>query len=61
MVTGNIPCASIRLELGVYLLGAIEPASRAVVDRHLVACPSCRAELSGLAGLPSLLRRVPPI
>jgi hypothetical protein len=59
MVTGNISCASIRLELGVYLLGAIEPAQRASVDRHLEACHGCRAELSGLAGLPSLLRRVP--
>jgi anti-sigma factor RsiW len=58
-VTGSIPCASARAELGVYLLGAIEPAQRALVDRHLAACRSCRAELSGLAGLPSLLRRVP--
>ena len=59
MVTSHISCAQIRLELGVYLLGAIEPAQRAVVDRHLAACRSCRAELSSLAGLPSLLRRVP--
>jgi hypothetical protein len=59
MVTDGVPCAEIRLELGVYLLGAIEPAQRSVVDRHLAACRSCRAELSGLAGLPSLLRRVP--
>jgi len=59
MVTGGDPCAPIRPELGVYLLGAIEPAQRGLVDRHLGACGSCRAELSGLAGLPSLLRRVP--
>ena len=59
MVTDGVPCAEIRLELGVYLLGAIEPAQRDLVDRHLTACPGCRAELSGLAGLPSLLRRVP--
>ena len=52
-------CAQARQELGVYLLGAIEPAQRALVDRHLAACPACRAELAGLAGLPSLLRRVP--
>jgi len=43
----------------VYLLGAVEPAQRALVERHLAACPQCRAELAGLAGLPSLLRRVP--
>jgi anti-sigma factor RsiW len=51
--------AQARLELGVYLLGAIEPAQRALVGRHLAACPQCRAELAGLAGLPSLLRKVP--
>ena len=59
MVTGDVPCAQIRTELGVYLLGAIEPAGRPVVEGHLSACLSCRAELTGLAGLPSLLRRVP--
>jgi anti-sigma factor RsiW len=52
-------CAQLRLELGAYLLGAIEPGQRAVVEHHLVTCPACRAELSDLAGLPSLLRRVP--
>ena len=59
MVTGGVPCAQIRPELGVYLLGAIEPARRPVVECHLAACDTCRAELSALAGLPSLLRRVP--
>ncbi len=43
----------------MYLLGAIEPAQRALVDRHLAACPRCREVLAGLAGLPGLLRRVP--
>ena len=59
VVTRGVLCAQVRLELGVYLLGAIEPAQRALVDDHLATCDSCRAELSGLAGLPSLLRRVP--
>ena len=59
MVSDGVPCAQIRPELGVYLLGAIEPARRPVVEGHLAACDSCRAELSALAGLPSLLRRVP--
>jgi anti-sigma factor RsiW len=58
-MNGDGLCAQARLELGVYLLGAIEPAQRALVDRHLAACPACRAELAGLVGLPSLLRRVP--
>ena len=53
------PCAQIRPELGVYLLGAIAPADRARVSRHLASCPGCREELAGLAGLPALLRAVP--
>jgi predicted lipoprotein with Yx(FWY)xxD motif len=43
----------------VYLTGAIAPADRVVVVRHLTACADCRAELAGLAGLPALLRRPP--
>jgi hypothetical protein len=45
--------------LGVYVVGAIEPADRGLVDDHLVGCHDCREELAGLAGLPALLRRVP--
>ena len=52
-------CAGIRPQLGVYLTGAIAPADRVVVVRHLTACAGCRAELAGLAGLPALLRRPP--
>ena len=59
MKIDRVPCAQMRPELGVYLLGAIEPARRPVVESHLGECHGCRAELSGLAGLPSLLRRVP--
>jgi predicted anti-sigma-YlaC factor YlaD len=58
-VNNGAQCVQARQELGVYLVGAVEPARRALVDRHLAACPQCRAELAGLAGLPSLLRRVP--
>jgi predicted lipoprotein with Yx(FWY)xxD motif len=52
-------CAGIRSLLGVYLTGAIAPADRAAVLRHLAACADCRAELAGLAALPALLRRPP--
>ena len=52
-------CAGIRPQLGVYLTGAIAPADRAAVVRHLAACADCRAELAGLAALPGLLRRPP--
>lgn len=59
-VSADAQCVLARVELGAHLLGAIEPAQRALVDRHLAACPRCRAELAGLAGLPTLLRRAGP-
>ena len=52
-------CRDIRQALGIYVVGAIDPAERAVVDIHLGTCPDCREELAGLAGLPALLGRVP--
>jgi hypothetical protein len=58
-VTGSGRCADVRLALGVYVLGAAEPAERALVRMHLARCRECREELAALAGLPGLLRRVP--
>jgi anti-sigma-K factor RskA len=52
-------CQHIRQLLGVYVLGAIDPAERAQVDAHLAGCAECREELAALAGLPALLGRVP--
>jgi predicted anti-sigma-YlaC factor YlaD len=52
-------CREFRHLLGVYVVGAIDPADRAVVDDHLARCQSCRDELAGLAGLPAMLSRVP--
>jgi anti-sigma factor RsiW len=57
-VTGGSECTGIRHMLGVYLLGAIEPAGRAAVDGHLARCRECREELAELAGLPALLGKV---
>ncbi|MCP2343658.1 zf-HC2 domain-containing protein [Actinomadura rupiterrae] len=51
-------CGDVRTALGVYVLGAIDPAERARVDEHLARCPACRDELAALAGLPALLGRV---
>ena len=53
-------CTEARPSLGVYVLGAIDPAERALVDAHLATCQDCRDELAGLAGLPALLARVNP-
>jgi len=52
-------CGDIRQALGVYVVGAIDPAERVIVDAHLSQCQDCREELAGLAGLPALLGRVP--
>ncbi len=52
-------CREFRYLLGVYVVGAIDPADRAVVDDHLPGCQACRDELAGLAGLPAMLSRVP--
>jgi anti-sigma-K factor RskA len=56
---GGPACRDIRQLLGVYVVGAIDPAERAQVDEHLADCQSCRDELAGLAGLPAMLSRVP--
>jgi hypothetical protein len=53
-------CTEARPSLGVYVLGAIDPAERGLVDAHLATCRDCRDELAGLAGLPALLARVNP-
>jgi hypothetical protein len=52
-------CREMRQLLGVYVVGAIDPAERAMVDEHLGQCALCRDELAGLAGLPAMLSRVP--
>jgi len=59
-MTQTWDCSDARLSLGVYVLGAIDPAERALVDAHLSTCRDCRDELAGLAGLPALLARVNP-
>jgi hypothetical protein len=58
---GPPDCRQPREALGVYVLGAIDPAERASVDEHLANCAECREELASLAGLPSLLRRIPNV
>jgi Putative zinc-finger len=59
-MTQTWDCAEARPSLGVYVLGAIDPAERGLVDAHLATCRDCRDELAGLAGLPALLARVEP-
>jgi len=51
-------CTEVRTSLGVYVLGAIDPSERSIVDEHLSHCRRCRDELASMAGLPALLGRV---
>jgi hypothetical protein len=53
-----VSCSDVRVALGAFVLGALDPAERAEVDVHLVRCPACRDELAHLAGLPGLLGRL---
>jgi anti-sigma factor RsiW len=48
-------CTDATLSLGVYLVGALEPAERAEVEGHLATCAACRRQLDELAALPSVL------
>ncbi|HZR50941.1 MAG TPA: zf-HC2 domain-containing protein [Streptosporangiaceae bacterium] len=59
-MTESWDCAEAKISLGVYVLGAIDPAERALVDAHVATCRDCRDELAGLAGIPALLARVNP-
>jgi hypothetical protein len=58
-MTDTWDCQEARVALGVYVLGAIDPAERALVDAHLATCEACRAELAEFADLPALLALVP--
>lgn len=49
---------AVLTSLGAYVLGALGPAERAEVEKHLRQCSGCREELAGLAGLPGLLGRL---
>ncbi|MGW5052152.1 zf-HC2 domain-containing protein [Actinokineospora sp. NPDC004072] len=44
--------------VGAYLLGALDPADRAVFQAHVAGCPVCEVELLRMAPLPGLLQRV---
>jgi predicted anti-sigma-YlaC factor YlaD len=55
---------ALHRDLGVYVLGGLEPADRDRFERHLATCDACREELARLAVLPQLLSRLqeaPPL
>jgi anti-sigma factor RsiW len=54
-----VTCADARVALGAYVLGALEPDERHLVEEHLRDCPACAAEREELGSLRALLDRVP--
>lgn len=48
-----------EIEVGAYVVDALEPDERMRVRAHLATCPDCRATLRELQGLPRLLAQVP--
>ena len=52
--------AELRLALGSYLVGALSPAERSVLETHLRECIACRDELNELSVLPGFLGRLTP-
>jgi anti-sigma factor RsiW len=48
------------MTLGVYLLGALDPAERSRFESHLSRCDTCRGELVRLSPLPGLLNQITP-
>ncbi len=43
-----------------YVLGALSTAERLEFEGHLAECPTCRAAVADLAGMPGLLAQLPP-
>ncbi|GAA0794567.1 zf-HC2 domain-containing protein [Spirilliplanes yamanashiensis] len=51
----------LRMLLGGYLLGGLDPADTDRMDAHLSTCADCRVELERLSPVPELLRDGAPI
>ncbi|WP_161500708.1 anti-sigma factor family protein [Embleya scabrispora] len=51
-------CAVARLDLGAFVVGALDEDEAARVRTHVARCPRCRAEYEELAGLPRMLARL---
>jgi anti-sigma factor RsiW len=48
-------CRRWRGEIGAYIVGALEPAAAAALERHLERCADCRTEYRDLAPLRTVL------
>ena len=54
-----LDCASARLLIDAYLLGALDAASGAALRVHLAGCVACSVELRGFTSLVELLATMP--
>ncbi|MFF7249524.1 anti-sigma factor family protein [Embleya sp. NPDC008237] len=54
----RLGCAVARLDLGAFVVGALDEDEAVRVRQHVATCPRCRAEYEELAGLPALLARL---
>ncbi|NUO99289.1 MAG: zf-HC2 domain-containing protein [Nonomuraea sp.] len=48
-------------DVGAYALGLLEEDDRLAFESHLLSCPSCRFELSDLAGVAGVLNGIAPV
>ncbi|SDT40680.1 anti-sigma factor [Microlunatus soli] len=53
-------CSQTQQDLGVYVLGMLDPDERDAVRRHVADCPFCRTELAELEELPAILGKLLP-
>lgn len=53
-------CSDIKVALGAYVLGALDPVEGRKVEEHLRTCPACAAEREEFRSLAALLETVDP-
>ncbi|SNT58911.1 Putative zinc-finger [Streptosporangium subroseum] len=51
-------CDEVRMSLGAYVLGALEPDECVLVEAHLAECADCQAEFDELTGVSAFLGKV---
>lgn len=54
-------CAEVRLDIGAFVLGGLEPEEEGGIRHHLASCPGCRAELSEIEEANVALQAAPPL
>ena len=54
-------CADVADRLSAYADGELEAEMREKIVAHLSRCPACRAELTALAKLDGLIRKISPV